>query len=149
MEAEDAATQRGRRGDLRDRQGARVGREQRAVRRRTVEHPEDRSLGVEVLQHRFDHELRAVGRGLDTRRVRQEGEPPRHPFVRGIGIQLETGRPPFEPGADPRPSAVDRLGVDIVEEDLVTGFDRQLGDARAHRPRPDHADDAGHAVRPT
>jgi hypothetical protein len=43
-----------------------------------------------------------------------------------------------------RSGPLDRLGVDVVEQDRVARLDRELGDARAHRPRPDHTDDAGH-----
>ena len=31
--------------------------------------------------------------------------------------------------------------VDVVDQDLMAGFERQLGDPGAHRPGPDDADE--------
>ena len=50
-------------------------------------------------------------------------------------------RPVGEALADPRSAALDRGRVDVVEDDLVAGLERDLGDAGAHRPGADHADD--------
>ena len=133
----------GRARDRCHRDGARVGREDRAWSGGRVERPEDRSFGLEILERRFDDEVRRRGRDVvEGRGVAQALETTLHPGVGGIGIEIEAGGAPFEAGPDARPAALDGGRVDVVDADLVAGFERELGDPRAHRPGTHHADDA-------
>ena len=57
------------------------------------------------------------------------------------GIEIEPPRPSLQAGPDPTAAALDGGRVDVVDEDLVAGFERELGDPGAHRPGPDDADE--------
>ena len=72
--------------------------------------------------------------------VAQPGEPAVDPVVDRVGVELELRRAAGEPVADPvRPRSMAAV-VDVVEDDLVAGLERELGDPGAHRPGPDDAD---------
>ena len=78
-----------------------------------------------------------VGQGV---RLAHEFEAPGRPFVDRIGIELEPHGATFEAEPDGIPCAIDGRGVDVVEDDLGAGLERDLGDAGTHDAGPDDAD---------
>ena len=128
-------------GDRADRERARVRREDRVGCRCGIERPEDRPLELEVLERGLDDDA-----GLGTDRVErmavpEPGQAALDPLVDRVRVQVELRGSPGEAVADPCPPALDRGLVDVVEDDLVAGLERELGDARAHRPGADDPDD--------
>ena len=138
----------GRGRDRRHGEGARVGREDRARREGGIERPEDRPLGLEVLEGRLDDKIGSRGRDVvEGGGVAQPFDPALDPRVGGIGVEIETGGAPFEAGPDARPAALDRGRVDVVQDHVVARLERELGDPGAHRPGTDDRDDAHGADR--
>ena len=135
--------------DRSHRQRARVRREERVRRRLPVERAEDRPLEVEVLERCLDRDVGRRGDRVERQRGPQVREPPVDPLVDRIRVELELRCPPSEADTDPLHACLERLFVDVVEDDFVARFERDLGDPGAHRPGADDADDgAGEVVRP-
>ena len=75
----------------------------------------------------------------------QARHPPVDPVVDGIGIQVQAGGSPRQPVAHACRRPFDGVKVDIVEQDLPAGFERDLGDARSHHAGADDPEgDARH-----
>ncbi len=66
--------------------------------------------------------------------------PPVDPIVDGIGIQVQAGGSPLQPVAHACRRPFDGIEVDVVEQDLPAGFERDLGDARSHHAGADDPD---------
>jgi len=66
-------------------------------------------------------------------------EPSLDPRVGGILVEIESTRAALQSAPDARTTALDRLGIDVVDPDRGTRLQRELGDPCAHRPGPDDA----------
>ena len=141
MEAEHAIRSPGRLGDLGDREGARVGGEDDVAIGDRVERPEDRLLQGEVLEGRLDHEVGLVGQPVDGRDVADPVKPLRYPRLDPGRIEVQLPGAPRQPVADPFAAALDGGVIDVIEDDLAAGFERDLRDPGTHRPGPDDPDD--------
>ena len=138
----------GRDGDRGHRQRARVRREERLRRRLPVERAEDRPLEVEVLDRSLDGDVGSRGDRVERHRRPQVRKAPVDPLVDRIRVELELRGPPAKADADALHPCLERRFVDVVEDDLVARFERDLGDPGAHRPGAHDADDgAGQVVR--
>ena len=110
--------------------------EDRAGRRRRIDRAEHGVLDVGVLDGRLDDEGRVRDRVLDRRRLGQRRSGP----LVGLGVQPTLLVPAVEPILDPGRRSDQRGRVGIVQAHRVAGGDADLGDARAHRTRPDDRD---------
>ncbi len=143
MEPEHALRPAGRLGDGRDRQGAGIRREQDVRRRLGVERPEDRPLELEVLERCFDDE-RGLGRqAVEDVGVPKPGDPAVDPCIDRVGVEVQLRRPPGQPFAHPSRGPLDSHVVDVVDDDLPAGLERDLGDPGAHHAGP-HDPDGRH-----
>lgn len=151
MEAQDSPRLHRRPRDRLHGERARVRREDRFRPRRGVERPEDGPLRRQILERGLDDEVGVgIRQRLQRRCVAQPGEPAVDPRLGGIRIEIQSRCAALEPGLDPRTSALDGGRVHVVKKDPVAGLQCELGDAGAHRPGTDHADDldrAGHGDR--
>ena len=141
VETEDALRAGRRLGDRGDRERARVRREDRVGRGDGVEHPEDRPLEVQILERGLDDDVGLRPDGVERVAVPEASQPPVDPVVDRVGVELQSRRAAGEPVTDPLPPALDRGLVDVVEDDLVAGLERELGDPGAHRSGADDPDD--------
>ncbi len=111
-----------------------------------VERSEDRPLQREVLDRGLDDQVGVVGEPVDGRDVAHAVEPGSHPVV-GVGlVEAELRGASRQSVADPLAASLDGRLVDVVEDDLAAGLERDLADPRAHRPGADDADDGGQTV---
>ena len=141
VQAEDAAGT-GRRGsNRRDGQRAGVRRQDRRRIGHRVESPEDRPLEVEILEGGLDHDVGFIAELLEDDGVAQAADPLVDPVVDPRGIVGDLRRPPRQAVRDPVAAMSERRLVDVVEDDLVAGLERELGDPRAHHPGTDDADE--------
>jgi len=90
------------------------------------------ALELEVLGRGLDHQLGA-GQGGEVRRTLQRAEV--------LAPQAALLDAALDPPARGLEAALERLRVRIREQAAGAGLRGQLGDARAHRPRPEYADD--------
>ena len=139
MHADDALRTLGRLGDLVDRDRRRVRGKNRVRRHDALELREGLALRLELLDDRLDHEV-AVG---EIREVRREGQPPK----RGVPLLcrqlLLLDRTP-EVVLDRPARALAELLAHLSADRLEPRLRGDLGDARAHRPQPDHSHPANH-----
>src|SRR5206468_1097097 len=84
---------------------------------------------------------RAVAYLGQGRRGAQPDEPTVDPVLDRVGIQVEARGTTGEPVPDAIGRVLEGRLVDVVQDDLVAGFESELGDAGPHGPRPDDADD--------
>src|SRR5947209_3702107 len=119
---------------LRDRQRGRVRREDRLRRRRVVEFPENLPLQLRVLEDRLDHEVRIATGVLEVDGPVNPSERLVRPRLGDLLLLDEFAERP----AYPFEASVDVLGLEVPHPDVVTVQGRQLRDAMAHLPRPDH-----------
>jgi hypothetical protein len=63
------------------------------------------------------------------------------PVIDAVRVEIEAHGPPAKTITHPDPAPLDRRLVDIMEHDLVSGLERELGDPGAHRPGSNHAHD--------
>ncbi len=141
VEADDPFRATGHDGDGSHRQGAGIRRQDRARRRRRVEGREDGLLGLEILERRLDDEVwPGGGEIVESGRLVEAGEPLAHPTGGGVGVKVQSRGAPFEAASDTRPAALDGGRIDVVDPDLVSRLERELGDPGAHRAGTDHAD---------
>ena len=124
-----------------DRQRARIRRQEHLRPAGCVEGAEDRPLQLEVLERRLDHDAGLRTDGIERVRVTKPGQPTGDPFVDAVRVEVQARGSASEAVADPGPTSRDRGLVDVVQDDLVPVLERQLGDPRAHRARPDDSDD--------
>ena len=113
-----------------------------------IERAEDLLLQAEVLEGRLDDELRLGGDGVQGAGLAQALEAagrPRVDRVRhpGRGCAARRSRPR---GCRSR-AALDRGRIDVVEDDLGAGLERDLRDAGTHRAGAHDADDGVRAAR--
>ena len=139
MEPDHPVWSRRRLGDRRHRQRAGVRREHGVGIGRVVELGEEAALRLEILDHRLDREVRArgrVGNLSDDLQVEQAlGRESR-------GIRLASLLcPAGQPLPDPFDRPIGRTRCRVVESDAPATLERDLRDARAHRPGADHRDD--------
>ncbi len=139
----DDPTRPGRRlGDRGDRQGARVRGQDGVGEDDGIERAEDRPLHLEVLERRLDDEAwSSARRGGRASRRPPAGRGVLRPRCPPTPDRGPARGPSVKACPDARPSSLDRRGVDVVQDDLVPGLERDLGDPGAHRARPDDADD--------
>ena len=131
-----------------DRQRARIRRQEHLRPAGCVEGAEDRPLELEILERRLDHDAGLRTDGIERVRVTKPGQPTGDPFVDAVRVEVQARGSASEAVADPGPTSRDRGLVDVVQDDLVPVLERQLGDPRAHRARPDDSDDRAAAPAP-
>ena len=128
-------------GDGLDRERAGVGRQDRVAPGARVERSEDLLFQAEVLERRLDDQLRFGGDRVQGPRFAQSLEAAGRPRVDRVRVQVEVRGAALEPTLDAGSSALDRGGIDVVEDDLGAGLERDLRDAGTHRARAHDADD--------
>jgi hypothetical protein len=141
VEPEDAVRVRRRRGDRGDRQGARIRREDGRRIGGRVEGSEDRPLQVEILQGSLDHHIGLVAELLEDVGLTEPADPLVDPVVDPGRVLDRLRRAAEQAIRDPVATVGERGLVDVVEDDLVTRLEGELGNARAHDARPDDADE--------
>ena len=141
VQPEDPRGLGGRGGDGLDRERAGVGRQDRVAPGTRVERSEDLLFQAEVLERRLDDELRLGGDRVQGPRIAQSLEAAGRPCVDRVRVQVEVRGAALEPTLDAGSSALDGGGIDVVEDDLGAGLERDLRDAGTHRARTDDADD--------
>ena len=110
--------------------------------RRRIERAQDRALRGQVLEHGLDDQARVrIGQDVQRGCRPQAREAAVDPRLGRIRIEIEPPRPSLQARPDPATAALDGGRVDVVDQDLVAGFERELGDPGAHRPGPDDADE--------
>ena len=135
VQAQEALRALGRRRLVDDGERRGVGGEQRLLLDDPVELPPHLELGVEVLGDRLDHqvavgELGVVERPVDAARSRRPpGTAPSAP-----------SRPRARAASRSCRALVERLLVDLADDDLEARLRRDLGDAVAHQPAAQNAD---------
>jgi hypothetical protein len=135
--------------DRRHRQRTGIRGQDRFGGRLPIERAEDRPLEAEILDGRLDRDVSRRSHGVQRHCRAQGREPTLDPGIDRIRVELELRRAPPQPGPDPLDATVERLLVDVVEDDLVARLERDLGDPGAHRPSADDTDDgAGEIVGP-
>lgn len=132
MQAQDAVGARGVRGELRDGQRVGAGGDDRAGLHDAVEGGQDLTLGLEVLGHDLDDQIR-LGRGLQVGERTESGE--------GGGALLP-GDPLVPHGAGGRRlHGLDGLAgggfADVDADDLMARTGHDIGDSGAHRAEAD------------
>ena len=133
VDAADLVRSTGLHRHLDDGKGRRVRGEDRRVATDAVELGEEVLLGCEVLDDRLQHEV-ALG---ELAEVGHRADPTEHRGALGV---LEAALLDLAPERllEPRDHRVGRRLGAAAEHDLETGLARDLGDSRAHDPRPDH-----------
>ena len=131
------------------RQRAGVRCQDRLGGRLAVEHAENRPLQVEVLDGRLDRDVGRGGDSVERQRRAQGREPTLDPVVDRIRVEFELRRAPAQAGSNPLNPSLEGILVDVVEHDLVTRLERDLGDPRAHGSGAHDTDDgSGEIVGP-
>ena len=69
------------------------------------------------------------------------GDPAVDPRIDRVGVEVELRGAPAKSVTDAFGGALDRITVDVVEDDLPAGLERDLGDPGAHHPGAHDADD--------
>ena len=118
-----------------DRDRARVGGEDRRGLRQRVELAPQRGLDAQVLEDRFDDQIRTG----DRRRLGRR----RQPFERRIPcrrIQPTLGDRPLEVPGDPVATGLRPCKVGLVHGHLLADRGMHLSDPMAHQPRTRHED---------
>ena len=126
--------------DGRDRQGARVRGEDRLGFGRGIEVREEGLLERQVLQGSLDHELGAGHRRRGRGRRRQSVEIACDKAVALRGVRDRSEGTPGQAVRDAAASRVDGTGPRVGKHDVPAALERDLGDARAHRPGADHGE---------
>ena len=131
VHADDALGRRDRAGDLRDRERRRVRREDGVGATDAFQLREQLPLGLELLDDRLDHDV-AVGEVADLGRRGQQAD------VEGLELALlDLAR---EEVLDPATRRLPQLAGHLAARGGETRLDRELRDARAHRPQPYDSD---------
>ena len=117
-----------------------VRRKDRVGGRLCVERTEDRLFEPEVLEGGFHDQRGLGGKAIEGMRVAETGDPAVDPVLDRVGIQIQLGSAPRETVADALARAVDRLRIDVVDQDLPAVFQPDLGDPRTHHPGADDAE---------
>jgi hypothetical protein len=133
---DDTARVAHRLGDAGDAQRRRVRRQDRARLGDGVDAPEEVVLQREVLGDRLDEEETVPHRFLEVRRAAQPGE--RGLAILGRGLPLLDAL--VEVLADLGEARRNALSIDVVEVHIEPGDGADVGDAVAHRARPEHGD---------
>ncbi len=138
MHAHDALGPRHAGGDFGDRDRRGVCCEDRLGAENFFQRGEKLALGVELFDHRLDHQIGPSqgferGRGLD-----QGGQI----FALALGdfLALDQAR---EPAAHHVHALIDRAGRHVVEQHRVPGLHRHLGDAGPHGAGADNGNRGG------
>ena len=126
-------------GDVGDAQRAGVRGEDGVAACRVTKSAKDRLLELDVLQRGLDDQVRLEGQTVERVSVMERVE---H-LLAVVGRQLGLCRPASESVGDAGAAALDRGMVDVVQLNLVTGLQADLGDTRAHGPGADDADVQG------
>ena len=121
--------------DLGHGQRRRVRREDRLVGDDVLERPEELVLDGELFERSLDHEL-AAG---ELRQVGRQTKPVERRVAR-VGVQLPLVDLAREEVSDPYARGLAGIGVQLVPDRREACLDRELGDARAHRPEADDPD---------
>jgi len=121
--------------EFHDRDGGRVGGEDRArTRDDLVEGGEHLGLDLLVLRHRLDHKV-AVGH---VREVGGETDAAQGGVAVGFG-QLVAAQATVEGGDDSSAPCLHGLGIRLPDDDVESGTRADLGDAAAHEAGSDDA----------